>query len=137
MVEMATREMAKIRSQLAVEEEDGFIEEDCSVDWVSPAIYDTYPDEEVSSMHQVLVESPKREVFDLEVDFLGVDAILSKTFNQSIDEICGVETTFLSKSEEVFVSSLGILMACEKGEAQEKHDKYIGQSGVWGFHDKL
>jgi hypothetical protein len=59
MVEMATRETAKIRSQLVVEEEDGFIEEDCSVDWVSPAIYDTYLDEEVSSMHQVLVESPK------------------------------------------------------------------------------
>jgi hypothetical protein len=35
------------------------------------------------------------------------------------------------------VSSLGILMACGKGEAQEKHDKYIRQSGVWGFHDKL
>jgi hypothetical protein len=116
------REAAEIRSQLVEEEGDGFIEEDCLVDWASPPIYDTYPDEDVSSIHQV--------------DFLGVDAILSKTFNQSCDEIYGAETTFLSKSEGVFVSSLGILMAYRKGEAQEKHDKSTWQSGVWGFHDK-
>jgi hypothetical protein len=91
------REAEDIRSQSVEEEEDGFIEEDCSIDWASPPIYDTYPDEEVSSIHQV--------------DFLGVDVILSKTFNQSCDEIYGAETTFLSKSEGVFVSSLGILMA--------------------------
>jgi hypothetical protein len=76
----------------------------------------------VSSIHQV--------------DFRGVDAILSKTFNQSCDKIYGVEITFLSKSEGVFVSSLGILIAYGKGEAQEKHDKFTWQSGVWGFHDK-
>jgi hypothetical protein len=116
------REAAEIKSQSVVEEEDRFIEEDCSVDWASPPIYDTYPDEDVSSIHQV--------------DFLGVDAILSKTFNQSYDEIYGAETTFLSKSEGVFVSSLGILMAYRKGEAQKKHDKSTWQSGVWGFHDK-
>ena len=97
------REAAKIRSQSVEEEEDEFIEEDCSIDWASPPIYDTYPDEEVSSMHQV--------------DFLRVDAILSKTFNQNCDEIYGAETTFLSKSEGVFVSSLGILIANGKGEA--------------------
>jgi hypothetical protein len=105
-----------------VEKEDIFIEEDCLVDWASPPIYDTYPDEEVSSIHQV--------------DFLGVDAILSKTFNQSCDEIYGAETTFLSKSKGVFVSSLGTLMAYGKGETQEKHDKFTWQSGVWGFHNK-
>jgi hypothetical protein len=116
------REAAEIMNQLVVQEEDRFIEEDCLVDWASPPIYDTYPNEDVSSIHQV--------------DFLGVDAILSKTFNQSCDEIYGVETTFLSKSEGVFVSSLGILMACRKGEAQKKHDKSTWQSGVWGFHDK-
>jgi hypothetical protein len=77
------REAAEIRSQSVEEEEDGFIEEDCLIDWASPPIYDTYPDEEVSSIHQV--------------DFLGVDAILSKTFNQSCDEIYGVETTFFIK----------------------------------------
>jgi hypothetical protein len=91
------RETVEIRSQSVEAEGDGFIEEDCSVDWASPPIYNTYPDEDVSFIHQV--------------DFLGVDAILSKTFNQSCNEIYGVETTFLSKIEEVFVSSLGILMA--------------------------
>jgi hypothetical protein len=55
------REVAEIKSQLVVEE-DRFIEEDCLVDWASPPIYDTYPNEDVSSIHQV--------------DFLGVDAIL-------------------------------------------------------------
>jgi hypothetical protein len=44
MAKVAPREMAKIRSLSDVEEEDGFIEEDCSVDWASPPIYDTYPD---------------------------------------------------------------------------------------------
>jgi hypothetical protein len=113
------REAVEIRSQSVEEEEDGFIEEDCSIDWASPPIYDTYPDEEVSSIHQV--------------DFLGVDVILSKTFNQSCDEIYGAETTFLSRSEGVFVSSLGILMAYRKGKAQEKYDKSTWQSGVWVF----
>jgi hypothetical protein len=91
------KEAAEIKSQSVDEEEDRFIEEDCSVDWASPPIYNTYLDEDVSSIHQV--------------DFLGVVAILSKTFNQSCDEIYGAEITFLSKSEGVFVSSLGILMA--------------------------
>jgi hypothetical protein len=116
------REAAEIRSQSVVEKEDRFIEEDCLVNWASPPIYDTYPDEEVSSIHQV--------------DFLGIDAILSKTFNQSCNKIYGAETTFLSKSKGVFVRSLGILMAYGKGEAQEKHNKFTWQSGVWGFHDK-
>jgi hypothetical protein len=77
------RETVEIRSQSVEVEGDGFIEEDCSIDWHSPPIYDTYPDEEVSFIHQV--------------DFLGVDAIMSKTFNQSCDEIYGVETTFFIK----------------------------------------
>ena len=38
-------------------------------------------------------------------------------FNQSYDEIYKAETTFLSKSEGVFASTLGILMACGKGKA--------------------
>jgi hypothetical protein len=69
----------------------------------------------------------------LEVDFLGVDAILSKTFNQSCDEIYGVETTFLSKSEGVFVSTLGILIVCAKGKAREKQGKSTWQGEVWGL----
>jgi hypothetical protein len=116
------KETAEIMSQSVEEEEDGFIEEDCSIDCASPPIYDTYPDEDVSSIHQV--------------DFFGVDAILSKTFNQSCDEIYGAETTFLLKSEGVFVSSLGILMTYGKGKAQEKHGKSTWQSGVWCFQDK-
>jgi hypothetical protein len=93
---------------LVEEDEDGFIEEDCSVDWASPPIYDTYPNKELSSICQV--------------DFLGVDAILSKTFNQSCDEIYRAKTTFLSLSER-FVSSLGIFMAYQKVKAQEEHNK--------------
>jgi hypothetical protein len=104
------REVAEIRSQLVEEKEYEFNEEDCLIDLASPPIYDTYPSEEVNSIHQV--------------EFLGVDAMLSKTFNQSCDKIYGVEMTFLSKSEGVFVSSLGILMAYGKDEAQEKHDKF-------------
>jgi hypothetical protein len=76
----------------------------------------------VSSIHQV--------------DFLGVDAILSKNFNQSHDQIYRAKTTFLSESEGVFVSSLRILMAYGKSEAQEEHNKSTWQSGVWSFHDK-
>jgi hypothetical protein len=72
----------------------------------------------------------------LEVDFLGVDTILSKTFNQSCHEIYRAEKAFLSKNEGIFVSSLEIFMACAKGEAREKHDKSTWQSGVWGFHNK-
>jgi hypothetical protein len=41
------RKAAEIRNQSDVEEEDRFIEEDCSVDWASPPIYDTYSDKEV------------------------------------------------------------------------------------------
>ena len=120
---MVPREVAEIRSQSVVEDDDEFIEEDCSVDWASPPIYDTYPNEVVSSIHHVLDESSKREVFDLEVDFLGVDAILSKTFNQNCDEIYGAEMTFLSKSKRVFVRNLGILIAYGKGKARQEHGK--------------
>jgi hypothetical protein len=116
------REVAEIRSQSVEEEEDGFIEEDCSIDWASPPIYDTYPDEEVSSIHQV--------------DFLGVDAIFSKTFNQGCDEIYGVEITFLSKSEWIFVSSLGIHIACGKDKARQGHGKPTRQGEAHGLQYK-
>jgi hypothetical protein len=59
--------VAEIRSQSVVEKEDKFIEEDCLVDWASPPINDTYPNKEVNFIRQV--------------EFLGVNAILSKTFN--------------------------------------------------------
>jgi hypothetical protein len=116
------REAVKIWSQSVEEEEDGFIEEDCSIDWASPPIYDTYPDEEVSSIYQV--------------DFLGIDAILSKNFNQSCDKIYGVETTFLSKSEWIIVSSLGILITCGKGKARQGHGKPTRQGEAHGLQYK-
>jgi hypothetical protein len=65
------REAAKIKSQLVEDEGNGFIEEDCLIDWTSLPINDIFPDEKLSSIHQV--------------DFLGVDTILSKPFNQSCD----------------------------------------------------
>jgi hypothetical protein len=46
-----------------------------------------------------------------------------------------VEKAFLSKIEKVFVSSLGILMACGKSKAREKHNKSTQKRGVWGFHN--
>jgi hypothetical protein len=64
------REVVEIRSQSVEEKEDGFIEEDCLIDWGSPPIYDTYPDEEVSSIHQV--------------DFHGVDGYLVKNFQSKL-----------------------------------------------------
>jgi hypothetical protein len=103
MVEKVLREAAKIMSQSVVEEEDGFTTEYCSVDWTSPPIYDIYPDEEnslekvnLSNTHYVLDKSPEDKAFDLSVapinyvDFIGVDAILSNSFNQIGDEICMV-----------------------------------------------
>jgi hypothetical protein len=101
MVKKVPREVAKIMSQLVVEEKDGFIAEYYSVDWTSPPIYDIYPDEEkslekvnLSDTHYVLNKSPEDKAFDLSVapinyvDFIGVDAILLNSSNQIDDEIC-------------------------------------------------
>jgi hypothetical protein len=51
------------------------------------------------------------------VDFIRIDAILSNYSSQNCNEIYIVEKAFLSKIERVFVSSLGILMACGKSKA--------------------
>jgi hypothetical protein len=61
MAEMVPREAVEIRSLLVVEDDDEFIEEDWSLDWASPPICDTYLDEVVSSIRQVLDESPKKK----------------------------------------------------------------------------
>jgi hypothetical protein len=53
MAEVVPREANEIMSQSVEKEKDGFIEEDCSVYCAFPQIYDTYPDEEMSSIHQV------------------------------------------------------------------------------------
>jgi hypothetical protein len=68
-------------------------------------------------------KSHEDKVFDFSVelidyvDFIGIDAILSNYSNQNCDEIYMVEKAFLSKIERVFMSSLGILMACRKNKA--------------------
>jgi hypothetical protein len=95
-----------------------------------------------NSTYHVPDKSPKDKVFDFSVepiyyiDFIGIDAILSSYFSQNCVKIYMVKKAFLSKIERVFVSSLGIFMACGKNKAQEKHDKSTQKRGVWGFHDK-
>ena len=84
------------------------IDEDLSVDWASPPIYDIYPDEESlveevnlvldtiniveeNCIHLVFEESPKSEIsqWGLEkinyVDFFGVETFLSIFPKQNID----------------------------------------------------
>ena len=83
-----------------MEEEDDFIEEYFFVDWASPPIYDTYPNEkdlleevnlfldtiqivEENDVHRMFDESPKSEIsqWGLKkinyVDFLGIENFLS------------------------------------------------------------
>jgi hypothetical protein len=94
-----------------------------------------------NSTYYVPVKSLEGKVFDFSVepidyvDFIGIDAILSNYSSQNCDEIYMVEEAFLSKIERVFVSSLGIHMACGKSKAREKHNKSTQKRGVWGFHN--
>jgi hypothetical protein len=74
-----------------------------------------------NSTYHVTVKSLESKVFNFSVepidyvDFIGIDAILSNYSNKNCDEIHMIE--------KVFVSSLGILMACGKSKAREKHNK--------------
>jgi Ca2+-binding EF-hand superfamily protein len=94
-----------------------------------------------NSTYHVTVKSLEGKVFNFSVkpidyvDFIGIDAILSDYSNKNCDEIHMVEKAFLSKIEKVFASSLGILMACGKSKAQEKHNKSTQKRGVCGFHN--
>jgi hypothetical protein len=94
-----------------------------------------------NSTYHVPNKSPEDKVFDFSAepidyfDFIGIDAILSNYSNQNCDKIYMVEKTFMSKIEMVFVSSLGILIACGKSKVREKHDKSTQQRGVWGRHN--
>ena len=47
-----------------------------------------------------------------------------------------MKTTFLSKSEWIFVSLLGILIACGKGKARQGHGKPTRQGEVHGLQYK-
>jgi hypothetical protein len=67
------------------------------------------------------------------LDFLGIDNILNSPHNDYGEFY--VEEAFLSKIERVFVSSLGIRMACRKSKAREKHNKSTQKRGMWGFHN--
>jgi len=97
-----------------VEEKDKIIEEDFSVDWVSPPIYDIYPDEaedlleevtsflntikivEENNVHRMFDESSKIEIsqWDLErinyVDFLGIESLMSNFSKQNLDVRFGI-----------------------------------------------
>jgi hypothetical protein len=131
------------------------IDEDLSIDWASPPIYDIYPDEEEPleevnlsnsfanffdhSMYHVLDKSPKDKAFDLSVtpinyvDFIGVDAILSNSSNQVCDEIYMAEGSVLSKSDGVVASYSKIFMAYGKDKARERHGKSTQQCEVRGL----
>jgi hypothetical protein len=82
-----------------------------------------------NSTYHVTVKSLEGKVFNFSVepidyvDFIGIDAILSDYSSKNCDEIHMVEKAFLSKIEKVFVSSYGILMACGRSKAREKHNK--------------
>jgi hypothetical protein len=94
-----------------------------------------------NSTYHVTVKNLEGKVFNFSVepidyvDFIGIDTILSDYSRKNCDEIHMVEKAFLSKIEKVFVSSLGILMACGKSTAREKHNKSTQKMGVWGFHN--
>jgi hypothetical protein len=96
-------------------------EKESVVDWVSPLIYDIYPEKEEpleklnlsynienfvdeSSTHHVLDESLKSEVFDLdvnEVDFFGVENILSNSLDVNGFDDFYAENNLMFISEEI------------------------------------
>jgi hypothetical protein len=92
-----------------------------------------------NSTYHVTVKSLEGKVFNFSVepidyvDFIGIDAILSDYFSKNCDEIHMVEKAFLSKIEKVFVSSLGIFMACGRSKAREKHNKSTQKKGCVGI----
>jgi hypothetical protein len=76
-----------------------------------------------NSTYHVMVKSLECKVFNFSVepidyvDFIRIDDILSDYSSKNCNEIHMVENVFLSKIEKVFVSSLGIFMACGKSKA--------------------
>ena len=143
-----------------MEEEDKFIEEDFSVDWVSPPIYDIYPDEddllkEVSFMvnteniieetnnYDVFDENPKFEGFNLEVeeiglvDFLEVDNILSNSLDDGgFDLFYLVDENIMFKTEEIANPLWEIFMACEWKKISKVRVKIVlSQLLVKNFQD--
>lgn len=98
---IVSKSQAHLPNPSYVEENDQFIEEDFFVDWVSPPIYDIYPDEEdllnevnfvvdavkfieENNDYHVFNESPHNEGFQLSneeisyIDFLRIENFLSR-----------------------------------------------------------
>jgi len=118
-------------------------EKEFVVDWVSPLIYDIYPKKEEplenvnlsdnienivdeSSTYHWLDESPKSEVFYLdvnEVDFLGVENILSHSLDVNAFDGFYAENNFMFKSEEIVDSFWEILMAHEREKMYDNRVK--------------
>jgi hypothetical protein len=145
-----------------VKEENKFIEEDFSVDWVSPPIYDIYPDEEdllkevsfvvnnenfieENNNYDVFVECHKFEGFNLEVeeiglvDFLGVDNILSNSFDDGgFDQFYLVDENIVFKTEEIANPLWEIVMACERKKINEECVKIeLSQANVRNFRSTI
>jgi hypothetical protein len=142
-----------------VEEEDKYIEEDFSVDWVSPLIYDIYPNEEdlkevsfvvntenfieENNSYDVLDESPKFEGFNLEVeeiglvDFLGVDNILSNSLDDGgFDQFYLVDENIMFKTKEIVDPLWEIFMAREREKISRVRVKIaLSQLDVKNFQD--
>jgi hypothetical protein len=109
-------------------------EKESIVDWVFPLIYDIYLEKDEtlekvnlldnienfvdeSSIYHVLDESPKSEVFNLdvnEVDFLGVENILSNSLDVNAFTDFYEHKSFMFKTEEIVDLFLEILMAHEQ-----------------------
>jgi hypothetical protein len=132
------------------------MDDDLSVDWASPPIYDIYPDEEESLEEVNLSDSlailyedyvhymvdkgfkDKYSDFNVEIidyiDFLGIDNILFNFHNN--DGFGVVGNNYMFKREVPADSFLGIFMARGKEKEREKYGKYkVLPSGVWGCHN--
>jgi len=137
-------------------EEDKFIEEDFPVDWVSPSIYDFYPDEdnllkevsfvvdvikfiEGNSNCHVFDESPHNEGFQLsneEIsygDFLGVENFISNSLSNKLYVGFGVlDDNFNFCCQERIDNFLKTFMEHELEKInREKIDLF--QIGAWKF----
>ena len=70
------------------------------------------------------------------VGFIGVDAILSNSSNQTCDEIYMVKNNFISKNEDVVAISLKFFMACEDKSVHKNQVKLeFSHSDVRSFQN--
>jgi hypothetical protein len=159
---IVSKSQAHLPNLSHVKEEDKFIEEDFSVDWVSPLIYDIYPDEddllkevsfvvntenfiEENNNYDVFDESHKFEGFNLEVeeidlvDFLGVDNILSNSLDDGgFDQFYLVDENIVFKTEEIANPLWEIFMACERKKINEECVKIeLSQANVRNFRSTI